>query len=62
MMVWLQGIAARFPYEFEVNGPRLLVYGRRVKHLLPLLATAKQYADHVPRMVLRQYPLSAPAG
>jgi hypothetical protein len=62
MMLWLLGIAARFPFEFEVNGPRLLVYGGRVKLLLPLIATAKQYADHVPRSVLLQYPLSAPAG
>jgi hypothetical protein len=62
MMLWLLGIADRFPFDFEVNGPRLLVYGRRVKHLLPLIASAKQYADHVPGMVLRQYPLSAPAG
>ena len=62
IMLWLLGIGSRFPFEFEVRGFRLLVYGRRPKNLLPLVATAKQFGDHVPRLIAREYPLTALSG
>jgi hypothetical protein len=55
MIRWMLSTDGRF--GFEVNGPNLLVYQRRVSpsELLPLFGTAKAFVDHVPRLVWNEY-------
>ena len=49
LMAWLLNSRSEFQ-GFEANGRRLLVYGRMRSPmaLLPLLATAKEFRDHIP--------------
>jgi hypothetical protein len=62
MMLWLQEIGESFRFEFEVRGDRALVWCGRLKPfaLIPLLGVAKGFADHVPRVVLRDEALIRP--
>jgi hypothetical protein len=50
MMQWL--LESGQHYAYEMNGPYVLVYCKRVKplELTPLLGTLKEYVDHVPRV------------
>jgi hypothetical protein len=59
MMQWLVGVDGAF--RFEVNGNQLLCYGkrRRPTELVPLLGTAKEFVDHVPRVVYELYGAGA---
>jgi hypothetical protein len=62
MMQWMVATGGRF--GFEVQGPCVLVYCRRRKpaDLLPLVGTAKEFSDHIPRLVLNEYGTSPQAG
>jgi hypothetical protein len=55
MMQWLLESGER--YAFEMNGPFVLVYCKRLKplELTPLLGTLKSYVDHVPRVAYSLY-------
>jgi hypothetical protein len=59
MMQWLLGVDGRF--QFEVAGSWILVYSRRLRptELVPLLGTAQQFREHVPRVVFELYPVRA---
>jgi hypothetical protein len=59
MMQWLLGVDGRF--QFEVAGSWILVFARRMRppELVPLLGTAQQFREHVPRVVLELYPARA---
>ncbi|MFL5797193.1 MAG: hypothetical protein ACJ77A_04580 [Actinomycetota bacterium] len=55
MMQWL--LEEGEHHAFEMNGPFVLVYSKRVKplELTPLLGTLKGYVDHVPRVAYSLY-------
>jgi len=55
MMQWLLESGER--YAFEMNGPYVLTYCKRIKplELTPLLGTLKAYVDHVPRVAYSLY-------
>jgi type II secretory pathway pseudopilin PulG len=55
MMQWLIESGER--YAFEMSGPYVLVYCKRVKplELTPLLGTLKAYLDHVPKVAYSLY-------
>jgi hypothetical protein len=59
MMQWLLGVDDRF--QFEVAGSWILVFTRRLRptELVPLLGTAQQFREHVPRVVFELYPARA---
>ena len=65
LLQWLVSMAAatRSQFCFEARGNRLLVHCPRIKPdgLVPLLAMAQGFHDHIPRMVLRQYDSGRPA-
>jgi hypothetical protein len=62
MILWLQDIGQSFPFDFQVNGNRLLVWCNRLKPmgLIPLFGAAKGFVDHIPKVVLRDKALSTP--
>ena len=62
MILWLQDIGQSFPFDFQVNGNRALVWCNRLKPmgLTPLFRAAKGFVDHIPRVVLRDSALSTP--
>jgi hypothetical protein len=62
MILWLQEIGQTFPFDFQVNGNRLLVWCNRLKPLalIPLFGAAKGFVDHIPSVVLRDNPLLTP--
>lgn len=56
MIQWLLSTGGRF--SFETSGPNLLVYEKRQKRpqdLIPLLGTAKEFRDRIPRIVWSEY-------
>jgi type II secretory pathway pseudopilin PulG len=55
MMQWLLQSGER--YAFEMSGPFVLVYCKRLKplELTPLLGTLQAYVDHVPRVAYSLY-------
>ena len=57
MMLWLLDVARGYQVEFEVRGPKMLVYMPQLRpgQLPVLFGLAKGFHDHVPRMVLREY-------
>lgn len=62
MILWLQEIGQSFPFDFQVSGNRLLVWGKRLKPmaLIPLFGAAEGFVHHIPRVVLRDNAVSAP--
>ena len=60
MMEWLASTDSRF--GFQVGGRKLLVHSHRLpaEGLLPLIATAKAFHDHVPRLVWDEHGTQAP--
>jgi hypothetical protein len=59
MMQWLLGVDGRF--QFEVAGSWILAYARRLRptELVPLFGTARQFREHVPRVIFELYPAGA---
>lgn len=59
MMQWLLGVDGAF--RFEVSGTWVLCYSGRLRpmDLVPLLGNAKQFLDHVPRVVFELYGTGA---
>jgi hypothetical protein len=59
VMNWMMSTDGRF--AFEVSGPNLLVYSRRVRpsELVPLFGTAKEFHDRIPRLVRSEYGTQA---
>jgi hypothetical protein len=59
MMQWLVGVDGAF--RFELSGTWVLCYSKRrgPTELVPLLGTAKQFLDHVPRVVYELYGAGA---
>jgi hypothetical protein len=55
MMQWLLGVDGAF--RFEASGTWVLCYSSRLRpmDLVPLLGNAKQFLDHVPRVVFELY-------
>ena len=50
MMQWL--LQSGEGYAFEMNGPYVLVYRKRIRpiELTPLLGSLKAYIDHIPKV------------
>jgi hypothetical protein len=63
MLLWLQGLAETFRFDFEVRGDRALVSCPRLKPtaLVPLFGAAKGFVDHIPRLVLRDGSSDVPS-
>jgi hypothetical protein len=61
MMRWL--VSTRAGFGFEVSGPSLLVWCRRVgpTALVPLFGSAALFRDHIPRLVWNEYGTGSPA-
>ncbi len=59
MMQWLVGVDGAF--RFEVSGTCAMCYSKRrgAMELVPLLGTAKQFVEHVPRVVFELYGAGA---
>jgi hypothetical protein len=59
MMQWLLGVDGAF--RFEVSGTWVLCYSSRLRpmDLVPLMGSAKQFLDHVPRVVFELYGTGA---
>lgn len=61
MMLWLQEIGETFPFDFEANGDRALVWCKRLAplSLIPLFGAAKGLVDHIPRVILHDNALTS---
>jgi hypothetical protein len=59
MMRWLLGVDGAF--RFEVSGTWVLCYSSRLRpmDLVPLIGSAKEFLDHVPRVVFELYGTGA---
>jgi len=59
MMQWLLGVDGAF--RFEVSGTWVLCYSSRLRpmDLVPLIGSAQQFLDHVPRVVFELYGTGA---
>jgi hypothetical protein len=59
MIRWLESSGGAF--GFEVSGPNLLVFCKRLKpfELVPLFGTAKAFPEHIPRLVWNEYGVGA---
>ena len=60
MMEWL--VATKDGFGYQVGGRRCLVHSHRLapEALIPLIASAKAFHDHVPRLVLTDYARPGP--
>ena len=63
MIQWFLSTGAQF--GFETNGSSVLVYTKKVgkpEELIPLLGTAKEFKDHIPRIVWSEYGIPQQPG
>ena len=60
MIRWL--LSTRGAFGFEVSGPGLLVWCRRLRptELVPLVGSATLFRDHIPRLVWNEYGTGSP--